>query len=156
MKKIMLIIAGLALMGQGCAWLDFGGTSVQTDTEADIRVDEAREMEPVDVTPDSDDTDEEVKPEVDTGASATVTASASIIDFSFQPNVIRIRQGGKILFTNRDSIGHTVTADQGGTFDSGLLLQGQSFTLDTALLAKGTYTFHCTPHPQMKGTVLVE
>ena len=68
---------------------------------------------------------------------------------------ITVKKGDKIIFQNRDAVGHTVTSDA-NAFDSGMLNQGQSFTLDTATLALGSYPYHCTPHPNMKATVVVE
>ncbi len=48
---------------------------------------------------------------------------------------------------------HTVVADN-GEFKSGDLGQGATFTFkfDKA----GTYPFHCSIHPSMKGTVVVQ
>jgi plastocyanin len=48
---------------------------------------------------------------------------------------------------------HSVTADD-GTWDSGLIEPGAIWrhTFDMP----GTYTFHCTPHPFMKGMVTVK
>jgi nitrite reductase (NO-forming) len=58
-----------------------------------------------------------------------------------------------ITWTNNDNVAHTVTADN-GLFDSGLLNQGQtwSYTFTTP----GTYQYHCSIHPWMKGTVIVK
>lgn len=84
-----------------------------------------------------------------------VTHNATIQDFAFAPSTIRVKKGDRVVFTNRDSIGHTVTAD-GGAFDSSLILQNQTFTLDTSNLVPGSYPFHCTPHPNMRGTIVVE
>lgn len=58
-----------------------------------------------------------------------------------------------VTWTNNDDSTHTVTADN-GAFDSGYLNQGQtwSYTFTTP----GTYTYHCTIHPWMTGTVIVE
>jgi len=48
-----------------------------------------------------------------------------------------------------------VTADA-GAFDSGILNQNGSYTLDTKDLAPGSYPYHCTPHPNMTGTIIVK
>ena len=77
-------------------------------------------------------------------------------DFSFQPPEIRVRQGGKVIWVNCSDAGdapHTSTAD-GGAWDSPTLAPGATFgrTFDQA----GTFAYHCSPHPFMTGTVIVE
>ena len=49
-----------------------------------------------------------------------------------------------VLWTNDDTIEHTVTADD-GSFDSGSLYHGQNFenTFDTP----GEFSYHCSIHP---------
>jgi amicyanin len=84
---------------------------------------------------------------------AEATNSITIKDYSYSPATITVKVGTKVTWTNQDAVGHTVTADSGTGPDSQLIDQGQSysFTFDKA----GTYTYHCTPHPYMKGTVVV-
>lgn len=80
-------------------------------------------------------------------------AAVSIANFAFSPKTITIKKGTTVVFTNQDSVSHTATAD-GGSFDTGLLAKGESgfVTFDKA----GTFTYHCTPHPYMKATIVVE
>ena len=58
-----------------------------------------------------------------------------------------------VTWANNDDATHTVTADD-GSFDSGFLNQGQtwSYTFTTP----GTYSYHCSIHLWMKGTVIVK
>lgn len=74
-----------------------------------------------------------------------------IEDYAFQPAEITIQSGESVTWINKDSVKHTAT---GGSFDSGLFGKDESFqqTFD----ATGTYDYICTPHPYMKGTVIVE
>ena len=78
--------------------------------------------------------------------------AATIQNFSFQPPKLTVKKGTTVTWTNKDSVGHTVTGDNGGPA-SALISQGQSysFTFDTV----GTFAYHCQPHPMMKGTVEV-
>ena len=85
----------------------------------------------------------------------SATVAVSIQNFSFSPTSINAKKGDKIVFTNNDSVQHTVTAD-GGAFSSPSLANGQSFTLDTSSLAAGSYGFHCSIHPSMQGTITVQ
>jgi len=74
-------------------------------------------------------------------------------NFAFGPNEVRVKAGDKVTWTNEDIAGHTVTAD-GGSFGSKVLSQGKSFS--HTFTEKGTFTYHCEPHPNMKGKVIVE
>lgn len=77
---------------------------------------------------------------------------ATIKQLVYAPARIEIAAGTTVEWKNDDPLAHTVTADDGG-FDSGTIDPGQSWRrrFDTP----GTYTFHCTPHPFMKGVVVV-
>ena len=63
-----------------------------------------------------------------------------------------------VTWTNNDIAAHTVTADNttGGTavFDSSNMAPGATFTYN--FTAPGTYTYHCSYHAWMKGTVVVK
>jgi plastocyanin len=85
-------------------------------------------------------------------ARAQGGATVSIVDFAFQPGSVEVAAGGTVTWTNTGQAPHTVTADD-GSFDSGQLAPGASFsqTFNTA----GTFTYHCSIHPQMTGTVTV-
>ena len=75
-----------------------------------------------------------------------------IRDLAFAPNVILIPAGTTVRWTNNGAVDHTVTSDT-SLFNSGVLNPGASFEFrfDTP----GTYTYHCTFHPSMTGTVIV-
>ena len=87
-----------------------------------------------------------------TAPSAT-TASVSIANFSFTPAKLSISVGTTVIWTNNDSVTHTVTAD-GGAFDSNNLSPGNTFSFTFS--KAGTYTYHCKIHPSMMGTILVK
>jgi plastocyanin len=71
---------------------------------------------------------------------------------SFSPNPVEVKAGETVTWVNDDSARHTVTSKD-GTFDSGMMGKGQSFsyTFDKA----GEYSYFCEPHPSMVGTVVV-
>lgn len=70
-------------------------------------------------------------------------AAVEMKNFSFNPANLQIAAGTTVTWTNNDSAGHTVTADN-GTFDSGTLRKGDkfSFTFNEA----GTFAYYCRPH----------
>ncbi len=83
-----------------------------------------------------------------------VYADIDIEAFEFRPETVTIRTGGTVTWMNLDTAEHTATSDEEDVFDSGILAQDESWshTFEEA----GTYDYHCTPHPYMKGTVIVE
>jgi plastocyanin len=88
------------------------------------------------------------RPRARAAASSTVT----IRDFEFAPASVAINAGDTVTWTNEGPTPHSATAD-GGSFDTGVFRAGQSRsqTFDQA----GTFTYFCTPHPNMQGTITV-
>jgi plastocyanin len=88
-----------------------------------------------------------------TGGSGAVPQSA-IISYTFLPDVIRVKAGDTVTWSNTlGEPAHTVTA-AGGSFDSGRMIPGDSFSFRFA--SAGTFEFACSLHPAMKGAVVVE
>lgn len=77
--------------------------------------------------------------------------AVSIVDFAFQPAAVTADGGGVVLWTNTGSATHTVTFDNGK--DCGSLAAGD--LLHVQFNAPGSYTYHCSIHSSMKGTVTV-
>jgi plastocyanin len=75
-----------------------------------------------------------------------------IRNLRFTPDPISIPVGGTLMWTNGDGFAHTVKGDA-APFASGVLDHNETFTqtFDTP----GTYDYHCTLHPFMRGTVVV-
>jgi amicyanin len=81
------------------------------------------------------------------------TNEVSIKNFAFSPATIKVKKGTTVTWTNEDSIEHTVTGDSGGP-DSELIGQGDTYTY--TFNEAGTFDYHCKPHPNMVGKVIVE
>ena len=95
------------------------------------------------------------KPPAPTGAVG-VTSGATVVRIaalSFIASELRVRAGTHVRWMNEDQVQHSVTADS-GAFDSGLLDPGHTF--EQVFDQSGTYSYHCTPHPFMRGRVIVE
>ena len=73
---------------------------------------------------------------------------------NYNPSAFKLVVGvnNTVVFLNQDSVVHTVTATD-GSFDSGDIHPG-TFWVHT--FSAGTYSFHCTYHSYMKGTVTVK
>jgi plastocyanin len=85
--------------------------------------------------------------------AAAASGSVTISDFEFTPASITVDVGDTVTWSNAGPTAHSATATA-GSFDTGIFSEGQSrsHTFDEA----GTFSYICTPHPQMKGTVTVQ
>ena len=81
-------------------------------------------------------------------------SAVSISNFKFAPASLTVKSGAKVTVTNEDSTAHTATADDGNSFDTGPLDQGSSQTISVS--KPGSYAYHCSIHPFMKGTIVVQ
>jgi len=81
---------------------------------------------------------------------AAAAAGVAIHDFAYGPSSISVRAGEAVTWVNEGPADHTAT---GGGFDTGRLARGQSAAHTFA--TPGTFAYHCTLHPFMKGTVTV-
>ena len=77
-----------------------------------------------------------------------------IKDFHFDPQVLTVRSGEKITWTNRDEEPHTVVSVEKQFKKSSALDTDQEFTITAG--APGTYTYYCSVHPRMTGTIVVK
>ena len=82
------------------------------------------------------------------GAATMVT----IQDFAFSPQMVTVKAGSAITWTNGDGTAHSVKSGD-GSFVSQNLQQGQSFSATFA--TPGTFAYVCGIHSFMTGTVVV-
>ena len=77
----------------------------------------------------------------------------------FTPDVLNIKAGTTVTFVNTDGNTHTVTSVKAGTmtadgtFDSGFIKSGKTFTF--TFNTPGTYEYICMIHTHMRGTIVV-
>lgn len=86
------------------------------------------------------------------------TAGATIIfvrAFAYLPPQVHVKAGENVAWVNcePDGVPHTATADD-RAWDSGLLPTPEAFV--RAFPAAGSFPYHCTLHPSMKATVIVD
>lgn len=87
------------------------------------------------------------------GAATTgIAAEVRISEFRFRADTVVIAAGQTVRWTNADPVDHSVTFESGVT-SSELIPVNGSFWV--RLDRPGTYSYHCTPHPFMKGVVVV-
>ncbi len=73
-------------------------------------------------------------------------------DAFYRPDPITVHLGDAITWTNYDSDPHDATADN-GAFASGPIANGSSYTWVPR--KAGAFTYFCTLHPEMHGTIIV-
>jgi len=84
---------------------------------------------------------------------AAAPAEVKIDNFSFTPATLTVPVGTAVTWTNRDDIPHTVVSDD-KSIKSKPLDTDEKFTFTFS--KPGTYSYFCSIHPKMKGTVVVQ
>ncbi|MHA6758413.1 cupredoxin domain-containing protein [Streptacidiphilus sp. PAMC 29251] len=87
------------------------------------------------------------------GTSATSGTKIVIDHFAYAPMDLTVSPGQKVTVVNNDSTAHTLTADN-KKFDTGSIGPGKSGSF-TAPTTPGSYTYICSIHQFMHGTVTV-
>lgn len=77
-----------------------------------------------------------------------------IENFAYSPKELTVSVGETVVWKNKDSIRHNVFSDSGNELASDLL--GQDETYSHTFNQTGEYAYHCTPHPFMKGKIIVQ
>jgi plastocyanin len=90
---------------------------------------------------------------ITTAPAPGADTEVSIENFEYIPETITVAAGTRVVWTNQDSIQHTVT-HRNDLFDSGLMGRGESFSY--TFNEPGEYEYYCIPHPFMVGRVTVE
>lgn len=66
-------------------------------------------------------------------------------NMAYSEKELTVPAGTTVVWTNRDSMPHTVTSDErGGPLDSGIMKTGQTYA--HTFTEPGTYRYHCAPH----------
>ena len=86
--------------------------------------------------------------------AADRTNTIEIRDFAFNPPTLTVKSGEKITWINRDEEPHTVVSVEKQFKKSFALDTDQEFSIEAG--SPGTYTYFCSVHPKMTGTIVVE
>ena len=73
--------------------------------------------------------------------------------YGFSPSMLAIKVGTTVIWKDVSSVAHTVTSDDGTTFDSGTVPGGSTFRF--TFKAAGSFSYHCNIHPYMRATIVV-
>src|SRR3569832_1857126 len=77
-------------------------------------------------------------------ANAAAPVAIAMTKESFVPDASTVPAGAHIVWTNNDSVPHSVTAND-GRFDSGPVLPGKTF--EWSVTGSGNIAYHCIFHP---------
>ena len=87
--------------------------------------------------------------------AAPANAEVKIDNFSFAPATLTVAAGTTVMWTNRDDIPHTVVStDDPKAFKSHVLDTDEKFYY--TFTKAGTYSYFCSVHPKMTGTIVVK
>jgi plastocyanin len=89
----------------------------------------------------------------DAGNTGAHENKIEIKDFAFNPQILTVKSGEKITWINRDEEPHTIVSVEKQFKKSSALDTDQEFTITAG--APGTYTYFCSVHPKMTGTIVV-
>ena len=78
---------------------------------------------------------------------------SDINKWGYQPADVTVSVGSAVVWHNGGTQTHTVTADDGKSFDSGDVKPGADWQWKPT--AAGDFSYHCTPHPWMKAVIHV-
>jgi plastocyanin len=80
----------------------------------------------------------------------------AIKNFAFSPADLTIKAGTPVTWTNQDGAPHQIASEPGTpvAFESEILANGVSYQF--TFTQAGTYSYYCTIHPSMKGTIIVQ
>jgi plastocyanin len=85
--------------------------------------------------------------------AAQASAAVKIDNFIFGPQTVTVPVGGTVTWTNGDDIPHTAVSTE-GAFKSKVMDTDEKFSY--TFTKAGTYTYYCSIHPKMTGTVVVK
>ena len=96
------------------------------------------------------------------GSATSITIVDVVMDMHepfYSPTVATISNGQTIQWSNRSHVPHTITHDgcirRGAcAFESGPVHPGKRFMVTH--LKPGTYSYHCSIHPFMRGKIVVK
>jgi len=71
----------------------------------------------------------------------------------FEPATLVVDQGTTVVWSQQSAMPHVVKSGT-GSFDSGILQPGQSYSL--TFNEAGTYDYFCSLHPSMQGRIVVQ
>jgi plastocyanin len=86
-------------------------------------------------------------------SAGAAEVKVGIDNFTFNPQVVTVKAGDTVVWTNNDDIPHTVASPRNG-IKSKPLDTGDAFSF--TFTTPGSYDYFCSLHPHMTGRIVVE
>jgi plastocyanin len=86
--------------------------------------------------------------------ASTAAVTVMMKNIKFAGDSVEIRAGQSVRWVNQDVVDHTVTFEQPGPTSSSMMRTNQAFI--ARFEQPGVYRYHCSPHPDMRGVVVVK
>jgi plastocyanin len=86
------------------------------------------------------------------GNGGTSSSTINIYNMAF-PASTTVKKGTTVKWYNQDGYAHTVTSDDGTSFNSGNLASGATFSYTANTV--GSFPYHCNIHSNMNATLIV-
>lgn len=83
----------------------------------------------------------------------TSTPTIVIENYSFSPNVLSVKKGTTVVWTNNDAAPHAIVGNRSSWMVGPTLKQWATYT--HTFDANGTFNYSCAIHPSMRGTIIV-
>jgi plastocyanin len=84
---------------------------------------------------------------------AAAETAVKIDNFNFSPVTVTVPVGSTVRWTNHDDIPHSVISED-ESFKSKALRTDENFSY--TFNKAGTYSYYCSIHPRMTGTIVVQ
>lgn len=147
MKTIIGIIAAVVLVGAVGGFIVMNKDDDSKATNTSTQTSQSEDMSSMG-TPSSEQTT--------TDESENVSTSNVVMsNLDFSPAKISVKKGTTVTWTNRDNVQHDVNPDNPTNEFKKSPLFGKDGTYSVTFNTVGSFSYHCTPHPFMKGTVEV-
>lgn len=85
-------------------------------------------------------------------AQTSATKTVSISGFTYKPATLTVAKGTTVRWVNGDGVAHTAT--RAGGFNTKRIGAGKSASV--RFNARGSFRYHCTIHPEMRGKIVVQ
>jgi len=138
---VLVLVGGAACLAMG-GYISYAGGRV--------RHREFRLEPPPNALPQAATT--EAKPPGSANVAAAAQVTMEMVKYS--PVAIEIKTGDTVTWVNNDLTPHTVTSESGGELNSGSIEPGASWSHTFA--QAGAFSYYCTFHTEMKGSVTVK
>lgn len=89
----------------------------------------------------------------DIHGTPVATNQVTIQNYAFSPQIITVKKGTTVIWTNNDSVSHSIIFDSKHEASSGVLNLGASYSL--VFDQPGSFSYHSGVYPDVMGKVIV-